>query len=99
LNEPQKMLAVAEREIKNRATPQTYAWYVWALFKNNQKQKAFQVYEEFVSEKPLEGLELYYMGQMMQESNKAYNAKNYFEAAYKNRYDLSPNKNITPKNL
>ncbi len=90
LNEPQKMLAIAEKEIKNRAMPQTYAWYAWASFKNNQKQKAFQVYEDFVSEKPLEGLELYYMGQMMQESNKAYNAKSYFEAAYKNRYDLSP---------
>jgi hypothetical protein len=92
LNDPKKMLTVAEKEIQNRATPQTYAWYVWALFKNNQTQKAFQVYDKYVSEKPLEGLELYYMGKMMRANKKEFNAKNYLEAAYKNRFDLSPSK-------
>ncbi len=92
LNEPAKAVAISEKELKNRATPQTYSWYVWSLFKNNQKDKALQYYDKYVSGKPLEGLELYYMGKMMKVLNKGYNADQYFNAAYKNRYDLSPAK-------
>jgi hypothetical protein len=43
-----------------------------------------------VSGKPLEGLELYWMGKYMQAQDKDYNAKEFLKAAYKNRYDLSP---------
>jgi hypothetical protein len=92
LNEPAKALALAEKDIINRPTPQVYAWYVWSLFCNGEKEKAYSVYKGAVSAKPLEGLELYYMGRMMQQLNKKYNANEYFNAAYKNRYDLSPGK-------
>ena len=92
LDNPSKALALAEREIINRPTPQTYAWYVWALFSNNEKEKAYSVFRNTVSGKPLEGPELYYMGKMMQDMNKGYNAQQFFKAAYKNRYDLSPAK-------
>ena len=92
LNQPAKALAVAEKELKNRVTPQTYSWYVYSLFKNNQQGKALPLYDKYVSGKPLEGLELYYMGKMMKGINKGYNAGQYFKAAYKNRYDLSPAK-------
>jgi len=30
------------------------------------------------------------MGKLMQSLDKGYNAEQYFKAAYKNRYDLSP---------
>ena len=92
LNEPAKAVAIAERELTNRVTPQTYTWYVWSLFKNGQKDKALELYDKYVSGKPLEGLELYYMGKMMKAMNKGYNAEQYFKVAYKNRYDLSPAK-------
>ena len=92
LNEPAKAVVIAERELKNRVTAQTYSWYVWSLFKNGQKKKAMELYEKYVTGKPLEGLELYYMGKMMKAMNKGYNAAQYFKAAYKNRYDLSPEK-------
>ena len=92
LHEPSKAVTVAEREMTNRMTPQTYSWYVWSLYKNGQKDKALELYDKNVSGKPLEGLELYYMGLMMKEMNKGYNAEQYFKAAYKNRYDLSPAK-------
>jgi len=50
------------------------------------------MYEKFVSGKPLEGLELYWMGKIMQGLNKGYNANEFFKAAEKNKYDLSPAK-------
>lgn len=90
LQEPEKAEMLAKRELLNRATPQTYAWYVWALFSNNNTDEAQKVYEEHVSGKPLEGLELYWMGKFMQAQKKGYNAQQFFKAAYKNRYDLSP---------
>jgi hypothetical protein len=90
LNEPEKAETMAKTELLNRATPQTYAWYVWALYCNNKVAEAEKIYQEHVSGKPLEGLELYWMGKYMQGQNKGYNALQFFKAAYKNQYDLSP---------
>ncbi len=90
LKDPAKAEMISKKELDNRATPQTYAWHVWSLFSNNKKQQAYTEYQQFVSGRPLEGLELYWMGKMMQGLNKGYNAQKFFEAAYKNKYDLSP---------
>jgi hypothetical protein len=92
LRQPAKAVALAEREITNRPTPQTFAWYAWSLYCNNEKDKAYAIFKNAVSGKRLEGLELYDMGKMMQGMNKGYNAGEFFKAAYKNRYDLSPAK-------
>ena len=90
LNNPAKAEAIAKKELDNRATPQTYAWYVWSLLCNNKADEAYKVYEKNVSGKPLEGLELYWMGKLMQHLNKGYNAKQFFTAAAINLYDLNP---------
>ena len=90
LNDPAKAVFIAKQELKNRSTPQTNAWYAWVLLQNNEKEKATAIFKSSVSGKPLEGLELYYMGKLMQNMDKGYNAEQYFKAAYKNRYDLSP---------
>jgi hypothetical protein len=92
LMQPQKAKAIAQKELTVRSTPQTFSWYAWTLFKNNEADSAYKVYQRYVSGKSLEGPELYYMGMMMQGMNKSYNAKQYLKAAYKNRYDLSPAK-------
>jgi tetratricopeptide (TPR) repeat protein len=90
LNNPAKAEVIAKQELQNRSTPQTYAWYAWALLNNNKKDEAYAVYQKNVSGKPLEGLELYWMGKLMQALNKGYNAKQFFEEAGKNIYDLGP---------
>ena len=90
LHEPAKAEAIAKRELLNRTTPQTYSWYVFTLCMNNKIAEADKVYQQYVSGKPLEGLELYWMGKFMQSQKKSYNAKQFFKAANKNRYDLSP---------
>ncbi|HZE85644.1 MAG TPA: hypothetical protein VE035_15110, partial [Puia sp.] len=90
IKEPDLAVLVAKRELDNRATPQTYAWYAWALSAAGKKDEAYKVFQEHVSGKPLEGLELYWMGKLMQQLNKGYNATEFFKAAWKNKYDLSP---------
>jgi hypothetical protein len=90
LQNPSKAEEISRRELENRATAQTYAWYAWSLFSNNKKKEAYEVFEKNVSGRPLEGLELYWMGKMMQGMNKEYNARSFFKAALINKYDLNP---------
>ena len=90
LHTPDKAATLAKKELDNRATPQTYAWYAWSLAADHRKDEAYKVFQQHVSGKPLEGPELYWMGKLMQELGKGYNASEFFAAAYKNKYDLSP---------
>ncbi|SFE50927.1 hypothetical protein SAMN05518672_10742 [Chitinophaga sp. CF118] len=90
LDEPAKAESIGKEELNNRATPQTYAWYAYSLFANNKKDDAYKVFQQYISGEPLEGLELYYMGKMMNALGKGYNAQEFFKAANKNKYDLSP---------
>ena len=90
MNEPKKALDITTKELLSRATPQTYVWYAWALICNNKPDEAYDVYQKHISGKPLEGLELYWTGKIMERSGKGYNAEAFFEQAKKNRSDLSP---------
>jgi len=90
LHTPEKAEQISADELHNRATPQTYAWYAWSLFANHKKENAYKIYQQHISGKPLEGLELYWMGKLMSGLGKGYNAKEYFKAAWENRFDLSP---------
>ncbi len=91
LSNPNNALLAAENELKNRNTPQTNAWYAYALMKTGKSDAAYDHYKKFVAGKPLEGLELYYMGKLMEAVKKGYNANQFFTEAKKNLYDLSPN--------
>ncbi|HWI89987.1 MAG TPA: hypothetical protein VNT20_01880 [Flavisolibacter sp.] len=89
LDNPAAALETAQKEIHNRSTSQTCVWLAWCLFKNGKEKEAYRVYEEHVSGKALEALELYWMGKMMKGLGKGYNAEQFFKAAEKNKYDLS----------
>jgi tetratricopeptide (TPR) repeat protein len=98
LNTPKKMLEIAKIELVNRNTPQTQSWYSYALVKSGKKTLALDNYKKNISGKPLEGLELYYMAKTMDENKNTYQAKAFYEAAYKNRFDLDPSKREELKN-
>jgi hypothetical protein len=89
LNEPASALAIAQTEISNRATAQTYAWLAWCLYTNGRDKEASEVYSDHVSGRALEALELCWMGKMMKGLGKGYNAQQFFKAAGKNKFDLS----------
>jgi hypothetical protein len=90
LHDPSRAERISGKELENRSTPQTNAWYAWSLFANNKKVEAYTQFQKNVSGKPLEGLELYWMGKLMQGLNKGYNAQAFYKAAYINKFDLSP---------
>ena len=80
LNDPARAELIAKNELENRATAQTYAWYAWSLYSNNKKEEAYKQFEKNVSGRPLEGLELYWMGKLMQGMDKGYNAQAFFQS-------------------
>ena len=90
LHDSAAALAITQKELTTRATPQTYAWYAWALANNNRQEEAYSIYQKYVSGQPLEGLELYWMGKLMQKLNKGYNAGEFFKESKKTKFDLSP---------
>ncbi|MGZ3937363.1 MAG: tetratricopeptide repeat protein [Flavisolibacter sp.] len=90
LKQPAKAVEIARRELMVRQTPQSFAWMVYALACDNKLHLAYDLFRKKVSGQPLEGLELFWMGKMMQMAGKGYNAEAFFEAAKKNEYDLSP---------
>ena len=90
LHNPAKAEALGKAEIAKRATPQTYSWYAYSLLANNKIAAANAIYKRYVSGKPLEALELYYMGKLMEANKKGYNASQFYKAANENYYDLSP---------
>jgi tetratricopeptide (TPR) repeat protein len=90
LHQPQKALALAEKEMQGRATPQTWCWLAWAQHCAGMDATAKETYRLHVSGKPLEAPELYQMGMLMKETGRDGQATAYFKAALQNRYDLSP---------
>ncbi len=90
LHNPAKAEIIAKAELTNRATSQTYSWYAYTLLINNKINEANAIYKKYVSGKPLEALELYYMGKLMEANKKGYNASEFYKAANENYYDLSP---------
>lgn len=92
LHEPGKALELATAELKNRSTPQTYCWYAWSLHCAGKDKEAMDIYTAHISGKPLEALELFWMGNMMEAMHKQYNAQAFYKAAAKNISDLSPAK-------
>jgi tetratricopeptide (TPR) repeat protein len=90
LNQPELAEKIAAEELTNRSTPQTAAWYAWTLFNNKKTIEAEKVYKESVAGKPLEGLELFYMGKLMTGLKRTRTAHAFFKAAEENKFDLSP---------
>jgi len=58
---PDSIMAIAETEIKNRPTPQSYALLAWAYYKNKEYKKALEIIEDKVQDKTFEPAAQYKM--------------------------------------
>lgn len=64
--EYQKAVALAEQEVQNRATPETYDLLAFAHFKNGELSKAVHLMEHYVEGKTFEPEALYHMAKIYQ---------------------------------
>ena len=90
--DPEKALQLAEKEITNRATPETYQLLAYAQLVNGKKMDALKTIQEHVEGKTSEPKALYHAA-MVYEANgmndKVKELKKELSSAY---YELGPNK-------
>ena len=90
-----KAIEMAEKEIENRATPQTYDLLAWTYLQAGYTEKALQITEDFVVDKTFEPDASYHMGILYSTINKDMALKHLNEA--KNAaFELGP---ITSKEI
>jgi hypothetical protein len=66
-----KALSIAEKEMGNRRTPETYTWLALANYKANNKEEANRIIKTFVLDKTHEPLSLYAASVILNETDKA----------------------------
>jgi tetratricopeptide (TPR) repeat protein len=66
-----KALSIAEKEMDNRRTPETYTWLAIANYKANKKEEANRIIKTFVLDKTHEPLSLYAASVILKDTDKA----------------------------
>ncbi len=84
-----KALAIAENEMNNRATPETYTWLAYANYKANNIDKANLLINNFVINKTSEPHSLYTAALILQNSNKTL-AKELVKKCSSSEFELGP---------
>ncbi len=90
LNKPDASLAIAEEEIKNRPTPQSYDLKAWALLHLGRKKEALFVAQKYVTEKTFEPSSAYHVGMIYLANGFETDAEKYLEQALESSFELGP---------
>ena len=86
---PGKAIEIAELEIKNRPTPQSFDLLAWSQFQAGKKEKALAVAVDRLENKTVEPEALYHLG-MMYASVDQKKSKAYLKEALKSSFELGP---------
>lgn len=84
-------LALAQKEIENRATAQSYDLLAWAHFKNGETAKATQIMEQYVENRTSEPVALYHLAEIYSASGQEGKAKALKGELLASLYELGPN--------
>lgn len=90
LNQPEKSLAIAEQEIKNRPTSQSYDLKAWAMLKLGRKEEALALARQYVENKTFEPDAAYHVGMIYLANGNTESAKKNLEEAYASSFELGP---------
>lgn len=89
-NDQSSAMAIAQKEINNRPTPQSYELFAWSLYKNGQVQEAVKIAESRIINKTFEPDALYHIGLLLKKSGKPKLAKQYLSEALESSFELGP---------
>lgn len=90
LNQPEKSLAIAESEIANRPTPQSYDLKAWALLHLGREKEALVIAQNHVVEKTFEPEAAYHLGMIYKANGFEKEAEKYLEHALESSFELGP---------
>jgi tetratricopeptide (TPR) repeat protein len=90
LNKAEKSLAIAEEEISNRPTPQSYDLKAWALLKLGRKEEALAVAKRYVENKTFEPDAAYHLGMIYLANGMNEKAEKFLDEAKESSFELGP---------
>ena len=83
-------IKLAQIEIKQRPTPQSYDLLAWSYFKQGEYKKALDIAEEHVASKTFEPAVLFHLARIYKATGKIKEAENLKEELLKSVYELGP---------
>lgn len=90
LNDPKEAMKIAQTEINNRPTPQSYELFAWALYKNGQLNEATRIAQSRIINKTFEPDALFHIGLLLKQSGDKTAAKQYLKEALESSFELGP---------
>ena len=85
-----KALSIAEREVNNRPTAQSFDLLAWANFQAGHREEALKIERSFVENKNFEPDAFYHMGIIYATSGNAAQGKKYLSQARRASFELGP---------
>ncbi|MFM9909523.1 MAG: tetratricopeptide repeat protein, partial [Chitinophagaceae bacterium] len=85
-----KALTIAQTEVNNRPTPQSYDLLAWAYYQSNQLPEALAIANEKVLNKNFEPEALYHLGLIYKQNGNKEKAWNYLNQALNSSFELGP---------
>ena len=85
-----KAMAIAEKEVSSRPTPETYDWLAWVYYKKGDVNKAYDLIEKFVLGKTSEPDALLHAAFVLNDSGKKSLAKKILKECKLSSFELGP---------
>lgn len=92
-------IKIAQTEIENRPTPESYDLLAWSYFKIGEKEKALKVIQKYTIGKSFEPNILYHNAEILKANNQTARIAPIKEELLASIYELGPNLEIKIKNL
>ena len=85
-----KALAIAEKEVSSRPTPETYSWLAWVNFKMGDKQKAYELVKKYVVGKDFEPESQLHAAYILKAQGEISKAKQLLSDCLESSFELGP---------
>jgi tetratricopeptide (TPR) repeat protein len=85
-----KALQIAQREVNNRPTSQSYDLLAWAYYNMGRKEEAFKIAKSFVENRNYEPDALYHLGVIYAHTGDKKKAKHFMREAESSAFELGP---------
>lgn len=89
-NDPGEALRIAEKEVSNRPTSQSYDLLAWAYYHMGKNDDALKIAETHVENRNYEPEALYHLGMIYANAGKIKKAKHYIREAESSAFELGP---------
>ena len=86
----EKALAIAEKEVVNRPTPQSFDLLAWAKFQSGKKDEALRIAKNFVENKSFEPDAYYHLAMIYLDAGNISKGKKYLKQAENSTFELGP---------